>query len=700
MAIVALVLAAGLCALSCDGQSIGVAHNIYDSLPLLGCSQFLAILNRAPEDTRRLYAEAVEWTVFAPNDTAFNNLPPAKRNQILSMSAEESDKYVKSFTLPKTLQTTQFSENQPEISRSPLNTKIFFTRRSRREGNSASGVAGPTEYYANGAMVLRPNIPAGRSMIHIIDRVLDFPSHYSILGYVSLSTQPDIAFYTEIIRYLSYEYHDSSVDKPFNTGTRTTAFIPTKEALGRIPKEKLDILRNNPQMLNEVIRQHIIVNQVMYTSFVYHNEGVNTLGRGLLTYRTSIERETVYVSSGGVTAQITNGNITVNNGAIHFIDALLGYKYNSAFDEVQVNPLAQAFETLLIRSRNDIQNAIVAPSGVTVFIPTNQAFQNIPNAGSLSSNQSLINMIMELCMLEQGQEFELTRVNGDYESKLTLTSRYFRRKINVYSQGNETWVESGYVKARVVRPDVGVINGFVHFINAVPGVPTRDIPNTIFCEDWLIKSSIQLDATGLNAYLRDPSIQTVAPCATNEGISRAGAVGIGTGGSSGTTNNRIQSTLRDPAGCGLSNQRCFFTIFIPNGTAVDNFENRVYGRQIQEDAARWRYVLQRHITQQVIYLEQTSMGIERTFIAVNGDEVRYRRVNSIYAYLYFEGKQARIVHSDLGATNGVVHIIDEVMFVEKDLTRLVSPAVRCQVYSSVVVLLSLLVVWLTKSLVR
>ena len=44
--------------------------------------------------------------------------------------------------------------------------------------------------------------------------------------------------------------------------------------------------------------------------------------------------------------------------------------------------------------------------------------------------------VIELSMLEQGQEFELTRVNGDYEARLSLTSRYYRRRINVYSQGN------------------------------------------------------------------------------------------------------------------------------------------------------------------------------------------------------------------------------------------------------------------------
>ena len=39
-------------------------------------------------------------------------------------------------------------------------------------------------------------------------------------------------------------------------------------------------------------------------------------------------------------------------------------------------------------------------------------------------------------MLELGQAYELTGVNGDYTAMRSLTSRYFRRLIKVYSQGN------------------------------------------------------------------------------------------------------------------------------------------------------------------------------------------------------------------------------------------------------------------------
>ena len=43
---------------------------------------------------------------------------------------------------------------------------------------------------------------------------------------------------------------------------------------------------------------------------------------------------TVYVNSGGVTSEITMGNITVNNGVIHVCDTLLGYVYNTVHQQI------------------------------------------------------------------------------------------------------------------------------------------------------------------------------------------------------------------------------------------------------------------------------------------------------------------------------------------------------------------------------
>ena len=42
----------------------------------------------------------------------------------------------------------------------------------------------------------------------------------------------------------------------------------------------------------------------------------------------------VLVSSGGVTAQITRGDITMGNGVIHIIDRMLGFVYNTAVEQI------------------------------------------------------------------------------------------------------------------------------------------------------------------------------------------------------------------------------------------------------------------------------------------------------------------------------------------------------------------------------
>ena len=43
----------------------------------------------------------------------------------------------------------------------------------------------------------------------------------------------------------------------------------------------------------------------------------------------------VSVSSGGVTAEIIQGNITLNNGVLHIIDGMLGFVYNTALEQIE-----------------------------------------------------------------------------------------------------------------------------------------------------------------------------------------------------------------------------------------------------------------------------------------------------------------------------------------------------------------------------
>ncbi|GFS14868.1 hypothetical protein ElyMa_004917700, partial [Elysia marginata] len=76
-------------------------------------------------------------------------------------------------------------------------------------------------------------------------------------------------------------------------------------------------------------------------------------------------------------------------------------------------------------------------------------------------------------------------------------------------------------------------------------------------------------------------------------------------------------------------------------------------------------VLRRLLTfREVIYLDRMAAGQHRVMYSDNGDEIIIRtdsRSNipsrQRTAYIQYEGVQAQVIHSDIGATNGVMHII-------------------------------------------
>ncbi|BFZ13611.1 hypothetical protein BsWGS_16650 [Bradybaena similaris] len=696
-----------------NGQSGTVGNNAFESLDALGCSQFKAIILEA--HLQGTFTSNQALTVFVFNDTAYSLLPPYRQSGLYERSGTAdanrgAAEYINSLTLLEAVQTSSFSDAAPYQTYSSLNRKLFLNRRDLRIGNVASGLPGPTRYFCNGAMLIRPNIQAGQHVIHIIDQVLDMPVPYTALAFASGYNSKSLAyqFYLKIMTFLQQspqedgEYNYNKQVQRVLTGSQVTFFLPSDEALNLIPQNKLSELQGNQRLMLDIITLHIVPSQVLYTSLVNHNERFNTqFNSGAVVFRKNYNREAVYVtgalSSGRtVTARINPANITVINGVVHQIDQLLGFVYKSAIEEIAYDPNTQNFEQLITMARKDLQNDLASTNGVTVFVPINQAMYAIANVyQNYVTNTSLMNMVLEYSMLMQGQRINLMDYNAGYESYVTVISRYNGRLIKVYSEGNDTWVEGGYVQARVIKPDIGVTNGVVHQIDAVFGIPTRDIPYTIFCKDWLMSTFIQMQYVGLDKYMRDPILVKNQEC-TFSGISATGS-GVPNNGIyyPGSNTNPSASDIYTGL-CGEGTQRCEFTYFVPNGTAIDNFALTQYGRQIMNDPRRWRWVLRRLISyREKIYLDQIAMGAPRTYLADNGEEIiiqidsRSNVPSGVRdAYIMFEGIRAKIIRSDIGATNGVIHIISSLLFVPEDLTRDISGTCNIMITLQFVLLLA------------
>ncbi|CAL1531443.1 unnamed protein product [Lymnaea stagnalis] len=705
-----------------NGQAATTGNTAFDALDGLGCTQFKAIIMEAQlEET---YRSAQALTIFVFNDTAYNLMPPYRQGTLYDKTSPNNlgaKEYINSFTLTEAVETGSFSPDTPVRTYSVKNRKVFLNKRELRVGNVASGLPGPTRYFCNGAMVIRPNIQAGQHLIHVIDQVLDMPWEQNAIAYVTgyNPTGLTFMFFSKIMEFLRRapqedgEYNYNKQVQQVLSSNQVTFFIPSDEALNLIPPQKLSELQGNLRLMLDIITLHIVPNQVLYTSLVNHNERFNTqFNSGAVVFRKNFNREAVYVTGslkGGrtVTAKLNPANITVLNGVVHQIDSIMGFVYKTAVEEISIDPNTQNFEQLVYAARKDLQNALTATSGVTVFVPNNQAMFAVANVyQNYINNQSLLNMILEMSILQQGQTLNLMDHYGNYESYNTAVSRYNGRLIKVYSEGNDTWVEGGYVKARVIKPDIGVTNGVVHQIDAVFGVPTRDLVYTIYCEDWLVSTYIQLQYVGLDKYMRDPTLTKNQECTFSASAQAGSSAPSGGTWNTGNQNTNQNSQLYDQYGglCGDGLHRCEFTFFVPNGTAIDNFALTPYGRQIMNDARRWRWLLRRLVTyREKIYIDQIAAGAPRSFYADNGEEIIVQtdsRSNipsgQRIAYIMFEGIRAQIVHSDIGATNGVIHIISSLLFVPEDLARDISGVARNSQSLYYVLIFSILGALITK----
>lgn len=372
---------------------------------------------------------------------------------------------------------------------------------------------------------------------------------------------------------------------------------------------------------------------------------------------------------------------------------------------------------LLGRVSPDLQALITQPSGVNMFVPTDDAFTYIQNMVNLQTNYTLIDYIVRLCMVRDGS-IKVSQINGSYEVRQRWYSRYNDSKLVVYNDGNVTWLNGGNVRARITRPDVKVANGVLQYIDAVLGVPYMDIPTLIYYDDNLILTYIAMRMVGLLDFLKDQSFnsQFLPPRVFNN-------YGQGTD-SMGTQNNynlfttsfpnqyptqypnqptmypnnlpecvyqqrvqqanlhstpstqnpmqqhqHSQATYSYYGTCGNITSVCQFTVFVPNGSAIYQYYLSQTGQSVIYDIPKFRWVFRRLIIpNQLIFLENLPVTPQSyRYMAHTGDEIVVRKETENTVRVSWRGMSARVIMWDLGATNGVVHIIDTVLSSVSDI---------------------------------
>lgn len=280
--------------------------------------------------------------------------------------------------------------------------------------------------------------------------------------------------------------------------TRTlTIFAPTNQAFAALPLDLMESLMADPATLANVLRYHVVVDQVTTADLVGFGAALTALGETVPVTQTA---------SGAVTvgdATVVQGDLAAADGLIHIIDSVLlppalvaatGVATSTGGAAVAPTPavtttatvpaapvvtsdvtgltIAQVISTTpglgtlsVALQAAGMTNSLQGAGPLTVFAPTDEAFASLP-AGALdtllNSPTQLVNVLQYHVIADQALAGDLTRLGVALSiSGLPITT----------TVGTDGAVVVN--NARLVQSDIQAANGTIHIIDAVLTPPAQ-----------------------------------------------------------------------------------------------------------------------------------------------------------------------------------------------------------------------------------
>jgi transforming growth factor-beta-induced protein len=229
------------------------------------------------------------FTVFAPTDEAFANLPegtleslladPEQLQQILLYHVAEGRLTAEDVTGMESIQTLQ--------------------------GKSINVQADMGSVMLNEANVAAADVIASNGIIHVIDTVLIPPMD------MVETAQADGRFTTLLAAAEAAGLVETlKGEGPF------TLFAPTDDAFARLPAGTIEALLEDPDQLSAILLYHVVSGKVMAADVV-ELESAETVQGQPVSIR--IEGDQVFIND----AQVIITDIETSNGVIHVIDSVL-----------------------------------------------------------------------------------------------------------------------------------------------------------------------------------------------------------------------------------------------------------------------------------------------------------------------------------------------------------------------------------------
>ena len=346
----------------------------------------------------------------------------------------------------------------------------------------------------NTATVTGTDIAASNGVIHVIDAVLMPPADPVTPTMNIVETAVANGNFTTLVAALQATNLDATLA---DASQNFTVFAPTDSAFEMIGTPLLNALLDNPDMLRQILLQHVVPGEVnAVTAFTLNGNNAETASGAMIPI--AINQDTDRLTFGGANIVITD--IQTTNGIIHVIDTVVvaeaplptppNHIFNVAFDNGNFTTLIAALEATGLDSVLADESA-----QFTVFAPTDTAFallgQNAVDA-LLADTDALRNILLYHVIsgstilqdgavtAAQSNMNTVTMANNQTAALSFVDSKLFINKSNVSAA------------------DVMASNGVIHVVDQVIIPPAiKDNPANNIVETALADSQFSTLVTAL-----------------------------------------------------------------------------------------------------------------------------------------------------------------------------------------------------------
>jgi len=254
----------------------------------LGLTQLTDLLNLA--NLTDILATPGPFTLFAPNNQAFTDLPADLQAELLANPAFLTQVLTYHVFPAPVLFADLTNELQlPSVEGSPI-------RFNKYPNGEATAQCVPID-------VTRVDNAATNGIIHVLDEVM-LPPSGTVIDVVA--SDPALA---------SLNFAIAPIRDLLNGPGNFTLFAPTTAAFNAIDPAQLAVILTNIEVLTEVLSYHVVPSTLC--SVGLENGDAPTLSGD--DVRVSVSGAGIFVN----TAQVVGADISVTNGVVHVIDQLL-----------------------------------------------------------------------------------------------------------------------------------------------------------------------------------------------------------------------------------------------------------------------------------------------------------------------------------------------------------------------------------------